>query len=893
MKRIFLFFLPLIVLLALSGCNIDNGDTEGAASENSTSVTASDEAAKEADTAPEEDFEYIVSGGSVHIKKYLGGETVVVVPDTIKGCAVESIDAHFLDGSGVEEITYPRGMTEFRGLSRCEDLKTLHLPASIEKMQDSLRFCENLTEIDIEEGGAYKTAEGVLYTSDMKTLVSYPCGRTGSFTVPDGVESIGKNAFFNSKLSEVVLPYGVESIGAYAFDNSKLSEIVLPDSLKTVEDYAFANAQALKAAAVPASVSSIGVGAFRGSGLEKITLSEGLKEIMSGAFCETFIEELYIPASVTECGYSIADGNVRISASYPSEGLKRLLKYENVDFRDETRLEDAFRKAENIVKGLEDSYYSGVIFTDITGDNFPEIMRICGIDEISIYFFSEKGEWQALKVTYNNEGYRSGNLKFHLLHDKESDTYSYYSDIYDYKVVYWNGEKYIRCQFKLNFTKDGMEYTELFNDEVKDLSSEEIIKTMDISGILNSIAAEYDIDIEDEYKKFTMIADGLAEEPNGKIFEKTLALNGKTIEALPYFESAYPGEMKLTVAGKDILRGEEVGGVYFRHGALVFDNAVIDAQGKEYVIEAENMSLLRIELIGENRVVSEKPCSLLNAGDTVVRFKGDGSLEAPRIKAYRVYLLDGVRLRENKALVSGVQGLDVGYLNLMGNSSLEYEQIAVVEDVDLKDNAYIKLKSLICDGIWLYDNSTAEIVNDIPEVSGLAGCSVRGVRMVRIQDNARLCADNSTQNYDTLLFYGSTPCLTVSGSGQLEINGSDLGAGISMLGLSRGTVNVYDGGSIVINGSKSCIEAPRIEISGGSMELNACDGGQVIKTADKDENFESGYFVSGEVLSESPEGWEMVTENGSGVMYCDGKAVTSYSVSVKQREYDEANGFSD
>lgn len=895
MKRTFLFFLPLIVVLTLSGCNIDSGDNEGAASENSTSVTVSDEAAKEADTAHEEDFEYAVKGGNMHIKKYLGNETIVVIPETIEGCAVKSIDAHFLDGSGVEEITYPGSMTEFRGLSMCENLKTLHLPASIEKMQDTLRFCENLTEIDIEGGGVYKTVEGVLYTSDMKTLVSYPCGRTGSFTVPEGVENIGKSAFYNSKLSEVVLPYGVESIGAYAFDSSKLSEIVMPDSLKTVEDYAFANTEALKAAVVPASVSSIGVGAFRESGLEKITLSEGLKEIMSCAFCETFIEELYIPASVTECGYSIADGNVRISASYPSEGLKRLLKHKNVDYRDETKLEEAFRKAENIVKGLEDSYYSGVIFTDITGDNFPEIMRICGIYEINIYFFSEKGEWRAFKVTYDNEAYRNGDLKFHLLHDKESDTYSYYSDIYDHKIVNWYGEYYITGQFKMNFTENGMEYTELFNDETKDFSSEEIIETMDISGILNGIAAEYDIDIEDEYKKFTVIADGLVEEPNGKFFEKALTLNGKTIEALPYFESAYPEGMKLMAAGRDILRGEEVGGVYFRHGMLIFDNAVIDAQGEEYVIEAENMSLLRIKLIGENRIVSEKPCSLLNADRMRVDFLGEGSLEAPHIKAHYIVLSDGVQLRENKALVSGEQGLNADYLDLWGNSRLEYEKIAV-DDVDVRDNAYLKLKSLICDRITLYDNGTAEIVNDIPEVSGLAGCAVRGVRTVYILDNARLYADNSKQNYDTLFFYGSTPRLTVSGGGQLEINGSNMGAGISMLGLSRGTVNVYGEGSIVINGSKSCIEAPTVVIGGGSMELNACDGGQVIRTADKDEDFESGYFVSGEVLSESPQGWEMVTENGIGVMCCDGKAVTSYSVSVKKWEYGEyyeADGFSD
>ena len=965
MRKAFLAFLPLIVLLTLSGCNT-GGDTEKSDFTVSAADTAPVEAAGETDYAPKEDFDYTVSGGSVRIKKYIGNASVVVIPEKIEGYNITGIDAHFLEGSRVEEITYPSGITDFRGLSRCDNLKTLHLPASIEKMQDSLRFCENLTEIDIEEGGTYKTVDGVLYTSDMKTLVSYPRGRTGSFIVPDGVESIGIYAFCSSKLSEIVLPDSLKTIEAYAFMNAeRLNEAIIPFSVKKigfsafsesgikkltlsegveeimgsaffetqieelyvpssvksigidafaksgikkltlsegVEEimgYAFSETQ-IEELYVPSSVKSIGVNAFAKSGIKKITLSEGVEEIMSCAFSETRIEELYIPDSVQRCGSGIVDESVYISAYYPIEGLKALTLYKNADFRDETRLEEAFRKAEGLIERIENAFsYCQLIITDITGDNFPEIVRLYGIDGIGIYFFTEKREWQALNISSIDSGYRRGDLAFYLLHDKETDTYSYYSGVYEYTVWGSISSSYVPGQCKLSFTEDGMKCDELFDDDIKALSSEEIIETIDISAIIDNIVSEYDLDLEDEYKKFTLITDSFAEEPDGKIWNKSLNINGKSIEDFPYFESAYPEEMKLTVAGKDILHGEELEGVCFKHGMLTLNNAVIDAGSEEYIIEAANMSLY-IELIGENRIVSEKPCSLLNVGDTIVYFKGDGSLEAPHIKARRIILEGGVRLRENKELVSGKQGLDVSYLDLAENSSLEYEQIAA-GDIHLGGNSYLKVKSLICDRITLGGSGTAEIVNDISGVSGFEACAIHGVKTITIRDNARLYADNSLQNYDTLLFYGNKPELSVCDSGRLEIKGSRQGAGIAMFQSDYGTVEVYGEGSVVINSSKTCIEAPRVEISGGSMELNSCEDGAVLKVRDNAnvtddysagyyEGFESGYYINGEILSESPDQWEMKTANGNSVMYLGEKTVTSYSVCVKEKEYDEANG---
>lgn len=131
----------------------------------------------------------------------------------------------------------------------------------------------------------------------------------------------------------------------------------------------------------------IGYSAFSGSGIKEVTLWEGLEEIESSAFEKTGIKELYIPASVTKCGYYLADEAVHISASYPIEGIKYLIQRENVIFRDETLLEEAFRMAEKelLNNSSEILETKGTVFTDLTGDNFPEAVQL--LNDSALYFY--------------------------------------------------------------------------------------------------------------------------------------------------------------------------------------------------------------------------------------------------------------------------------------------------------------------------------------------------------------------------------------------------------------------------------------------------------------------------------------------------------------------------
>jgi hypothetical protein len=78
--------------------------------------------------------------------------------------------------------------------------------------------CTNLTAINVDSANsAYTSENGVLYNKAKTTLVQYPAGKTGAFTIPAGVTSIGDRAFHSYSLTNVTIPAGVTTIGDFAF----------------------------------------------------------------------------------------------------------------------------------------------------------------------------------------------------------------------------------------------------------------------------------------------------------------------------------------------------------------------------------------------------------------------------------------------------------------------------------------------------------------------------------------------------------------------------------------------------------------------------------------------------------------------------------------------------
>ena len=186
----------------------------------------------------------------------------------------------------------------------CESLKEVNLPASASSISPSaFENCGNLQSFHVASGNeTYCDVDGVLFWSGKVLLVSFPGGRTGSYTVPSSVKTIGDCAFYASKLTEVVLPSGLKTIGDYCFRYSTVSQLTLPAGLANLGVGAFEGCKELETVAIPGSVKTVSDSAFWGSGLKSVTLEDGITTIGKEAFLSCGLTKVDIPSSVTSIG---------------------------------------------------------------------------------------------------------------------------------------------------------------------------------------------------------------------------------------------------------------------------------------------------------------------------------------------------------------------------------------------------------------------------------------------------------------------------------------------------------------------------------------------------------------------------------------------------------------
>ena len=132
----------------------------------------------------------------------------------------------------------------------------------------------------------------------------------GDLVFPDGVTSIGDNAFYScDELTSVTFPDSVTSIGDFAFwCCTSLTSVTIPDSVTRIGDYAFFECDSLPSVTIPDSVTSIGNGTFEDcASLTSVTIPERVTSIGSYAFedCAS-LTSVTIPESVTsidECAF--------------------------------------------------------------------------------------------------------------------------------------------------------------------------------------------------------------------------------------------------------------------------------------------------------------------------------------------------------------------------------------------------------------------------------------------------------------------------------------------------------------------------------------------------------------------------------------------------------------
>ena len=291
-------------------------------------------ASKNADeTNRYEDYEYnILDNNTIEITGYIGYDTEIDIPDTIKGRDVASIgdesfsdmyifdrdviitvnlpttlknigEMAFWNNDNIKEITIPNGVeTIGGGAFGGTALEKLFIPESV-KYCDHLFDFNILKEITVDENNKnYYSKDGCLFRKSDNVLLLYPYGNERTeYTIPDGTTGIDDYAFFrgtaklktltipgsvktlkmwtaaHSNLDKVILNEGVESILKHAFVNCNFKEIYIPKSVTTIEELAFGydNMDSLS----PQKIEGFKIYGYNNTAAEKYALDNGFEFI--------------------------------------------------------------------------------------------------------------------------------------------------------------------------------------------------------------------------------------------------------------------------------------------------------------------------------------------------------------------------------------------------------------------------------------------------------------------------------------------------------------------------------------------------------------------------------------------------------------------------------------
>ncbi len=224
-----------------------------------TSVNAQEQIPQEVSTesdgyviAAEKDFEYIATPKNnpkwALITKYKGTDSKIIIPETLGGYKVRTFSSYVF--------------------KECTNLTHIFLPTYINSVSgQSFAECRSLKAIEVApDHESYFSENGVLYNYDKTTLIAYPNGIEGDFTIPETVLTIGGYAFSGAyRLTKVNMYNTLSAISEGAFlECDGLEYIKLSDCLKVLGKKALAGCDSLREIHLPASLSIIGEDAVLG-----------------------------------------------------------------------------------------------------------------------------------------------------------------------------------------------------------------------------------------------------------------------------------------------------------------------------------------------------------------------------------------------------------------------------------------------------------------------------------------------------------------------------------------------------------------------------------------------------------------------------------------------------
>lgn len=155
----------------------------------------------------------------------------------------------------------------------CSSLRSIVIPASVNDIVPSAG-CTSLENISVSEANTvFASRDGVLMSRDGKSILWFPMGKRGEYSLPATITAVGAYAFRDCSIEKFVFPAGLAKLGECAFYNSKVKEVVLPSTLKLLPTGVFQKCASLKTVRLGDDVELLSDRVFDGCPLADLYIS--------------------------------------------------------------------------------------------------------------------------------------------------------------------------------------------------------------------------------------------------------------------------------------------------------------------------------------------------------------------------------------------------------------------------------------------------------------------------------------------------------------------------------------------------------------------------------------------------------------------------------------------
>ena len=169
---------------------------------------------------------------------------------------VNTLGHWILENTKVTSFTIPQGVTEIPASCFYRSaITTINIPSSVKTIGNWAFQDAKLTEVVIPSSvtsigkwafgceNSNPTLQSVVIEANITEIPEccfYLQTKLTSLSLPEGITSIGNDAFTQCKITSLTLPASLKTIGARAFSNNRITQLTIPDKVETIENDAFA-----------------------------------------------------------------------------------------------------------------------------------------------------------------------------------------------------------------------------------------------------------------------------------------------------------------------------------------------------------------------------------------------------------------------------------------------------------------------------------------------------------------------------------------------------------------------------------------------------------------------------------------------------------------------------